>query len=257
MFEEIITVTFLIFPVTWFIGYFVHIFIARKGVNKELGYFSPIVNALTFIGVVVHEVSHRITCIIVGMPARGFSVSLRDRFGRVNPHGHVIPDRLYQSTFLQGLLVSIAPLLIGTWLVYFSLMVAFSPLFEPIYRIIAVVFCISVLLAITPSQSDIRLIGTIYLNDPEYSLYQIFLVALSFLALWVSVEILHWYFPLEYLYYFFLIVCYYAFKYLFKGIRLVYSKITIKKEKYKPKRFRHFARRRFRPRRIRREEGRR
>ncbi|KKM17731.1 hypothetical protein LCGC14_1672800 [marine sediment metagenome] len=254
MFEEIIRVTILIFPLMGVIGYFVHIFISKKAFNKELGYFSPIINILAFIGVAVHEFSHQITCIIVGMPTKGFSVAFRDRFGRVNPHGHVIPDRLYQSTLMQILLVSLAPLLIGTWLVYFSLMVAFSPLFEPIYRIVAVVFCISVILAITPSTPDIRLIGTVYKNDPEYSLYQIFLVALFFLALWASVDILHWYFPLEYLYYFFLILCYYAFKYIFKGIRLVYSKITIKKEKYKPKRFRRFARRRFRPRRIRFEE---
>ena len=254
MFEEIMRVTFLIFPLMWVIGYFVHIFISKKAFNKELGYFSPIINILAFIGVAVHEFSHQITCIIVGMPTKGFSVAFRDMFGRVNPHGHVIPDQPYQSTLIQILLVSLAPLLIGTWLVYFSLMVAFSPLFEPIYRIVAVVFCISVILAITPSTPDILLIGSAYKNDPEYSLYQIFLIALSFLALWASVDILHWYFPLEYLYYFFLILCYYAFKYIFKGIRLVYSKITIKKEKYKPKRFRRFARRRFRPRRIRFEE---
>ncbi len=221
MFEEIMRVTFLIFPLMWVIGYFVHIFISKKAFNKKFGYFGPIINVLAFIGVAVHEFSHQITCIIVGMPTKGFSVSFRDRFGRVNPHGNVIPDQPYQSTLIQVLLVSLAPLLIGNWLVYFSLIVAFNPLFEPIYRIIAVVFCISIILAITPSTPDIRLIGSAYKNDPEYSLYQIFLIALSFLALWASVDILHWYFPLEYLYYFFLILCYYGFKYVFKGIRLV------------------------------------
>ncbi len=255
MFEEIIAVTFLIFPFTWVIGYIIQILITKKAIRKELGPFSQIVNVLTYIGVFVHEGCHRITCLIVGMPTKGVSVAFRDMFGRVNPHGHVDPDQPYQSTLLQGVLVSLAPMLIGTWMVYFSLMVVFSPLYDPIYRILAVIFCISVLLAITPSSADINFIGTMYQNDPVYSLYQIFLVGLSFFGLWISVEIFHWYFTLEFFYYFILIVSYYMFKYLFKLMKFISSKITRNKEKYRPRRFRRLARRRFRPIRVDYKEG--
>jgi len=166
----------------------------------------------------------------------------------------VTPEQPYQSTLLQGFLVAFAPLLIGTWLVYFSLLVVFSSLFEPIFRIIAGVFCGSVLLAITPSKADLRHARGVYQNDPHYSLYQIFLVALSFFALWGLVEITRWYFPLEFVYYFFLIGFYYVIKYLFIGISLLFKKGTKKRNKYRPKRFKRFACRRFKPKRIKYEE---
>lgn len=254
MFEQILVVTFLIFPFTWFIGYIIEVLIGRKAVEKKLGYFNPIVNILSYIGVFVHELSHRITCFIVRVPARDFTVAFRNRYGEVAPHGHVAPERPYQSTLLQGFLTAFAPLLIGTWLVYFSLLIVFSPLFEPIIRIIAGVFCVSVLLAVAPSNGDLRYASGVYKNDPEYSLYQIFLVALSFFALWELVEITRWYFPLEFVYYFFLIGFYYVIKYLFIGISLLFKKGTKKRNKYRPKRFKSFTRRRFKPKRIKYEE---
>ena len=257
MFEQILIVSFLIFPVTWLIGYFIEILITRKAVFGHLGYFSPIVNALAYIGVFVHEACHKITCIIVRMPSRDFSVSLRNRYGNVDPHGHVVPEQPNQATLLQGVLAAFAPLLIGTWLVYLSLEAVFNPSIEPIYRIIACVFCISVLLAITPSKGDIRFAMGVFNNDPEYSVYQLFLVLLSFLALWWAVETFQLYFTLEYVYYFFLIAFYYGFKFAFLGIGFCFKEATKKRSKYRPKRFRHFARRRFRPRRIRHEEVRR
>ena len=254
MFEQILVVTFLIFPFTWFIGYIIEVHIGRKAIDKKFGYFNPIVNILTFIGVFVHELSHRLTSFIVRMPARDFTVAFRNRFGEVNPHGHVTPDRPYQCTLLQGILVSIAPVLIGTWIIYFSLMVVFSPLIEPIYRIAAGVFCVSVLLAIAPSSADIRYAYGVFQNDPEHSIYQLFLVGLSFLGLWWLLDFTRWYFPLEFVYYFFLIAFYYEFKYLFIGISLCFKRVTKKQDKYRPKRFKRFARRRFKPKRIRYEE---
>jgi len=106
--------------------------------GRDTGPFITIVNILAFVGVFLHEVSHVILCVFSGMPVNHFSVRLRgEESGRVNPHGAVGVRRPNQKTFLQAVLAGLGPVLVGAWIVYFSLQVALNSLIDPLIRIFA------------------------------------------------------------------------------------------------------------------------
>lgn len=228
------------FPFVLVIGYFFS-YLLR---GRDIGFFTAIVNILTFIGVFFHEISHYAFCLITRVPAGKISVKLRYA-GYVNPHGSITPDKPYQLTFLQSMLVGLGPVLIGTWIIYFSLKVALSSLFDPLYRIIAGLLVVAVLLASTPSAQDFHMMKEGFNNDPKHSFYQIILLLLSLLLAWGIVILLSWQ-TIEFLYYITIIIWYFILKYSFIGIRGGFDKIRTRfgKEQYET-RFRRFSRRRY------------
>lgn len=245
MFGGVLLISLSVFPFVYLLGYASHKFLY----SKDLGSIgNTFINILFFVGVIVHELSHRTMCAITGVPAYNTRVKYRSEIsGEASPHGSVSPRQRFQMSFLQAVLVCFAPLFIGAWIIYFLLQVAFSTSFDPLVRIIAAFCSISILLTSSPSRGDLSFIKLGYQNDPQHSQYQIFLVILSFMIVWVIVGIYNVILPYEFFYYFIIIFCYIILKYSLISIRILANKIRYRKGKIPSKIKRRLIRRRFRP----------
>ena len=241
MAEDLFILSLSVFPVVLAVGYIFECLVR----GKDLGPFTSLISILMFIGVFFHEISHYLFCFITRVPTKGLHIRLRYK-GYINPHGEVIPEYPYQITFLKAMLISLGPLLIGTWVAYFSLNMALSSLFDPIARIIAALIVVSVLLASTPSPADFHMIKFGFSNDPKHSWYQLILLSLSILSAWGAVTLFNWVFPIEFIYYFVIVGFYFFLKFSFIGIRWGFNKIRTRFEKEQNRsRFKRFSRRRY------------
>ena len=243
-----IFIILLIFPI--FLG--VSYIITRFLLNIDYGPFSKVLLALRFIGVAVHELSHFIMCIIVGIRPKGINIRLRSRWtGRVNPNGEVRPD-WHNCTFLQSMFISLAPLIFSTWLFFWSLSFVFTAdQIHPLIRIIAGFFCVSLFLGATPSKPDFQIIGYWFKKDPKYSLYQLGLLVLSGFFVWGIVVYYSIVIPLDIIYYILVGVGYYIVKYSFRAVGWALFKVA---SFHNPQRstsprikYGRFMRRRFKP----------
>jgi hypothetical protein len=246
MFGALLLVALLILPFIYLLGFLIEKYFTSRDFGR-IG--NTIINFLLFFGVIVHEISHRIICAITGVPAYNTRVKYRsEKSGIANPHGSVSLKQIYRMTFLQGFLVCFAPLLVGTWVIYFLLQIALYSVFHPIFRIIAVLCSISVLITLSPSRADLSFIKLSYQNDPYHSIYQISLIVLSFLIVWVFVVIYKLVLPIEFLYYFIIIACYICLKYSFIFLRIMIKKIKSRKGNVPSKiNTSRLIRRRFKP----------
>jgi len=243
MFGLILLIGLAILPVIYLIGYTSY----RLLYVKDLGSFgNTFKHLLFFVGVIVHELSHRIICLITGVPAYNMRVKYRaENSSSAAPHGSVSLRQPFQISFTQAFLISFAPLLIGTWIIYFLLQVVLSTSFNPIFRIIAVFCILSILLTISPSKTDLAGIKQGYQNDPQHGQYQIFLITLSFLISWALVGWFNIIFPYEFFYYFIIILSYFFLKYYFLSIRILINKIRYRNGEIPAKVKRRLVRRRF------------
>jgi hypothetical protein len=246
MFGFVFLITFAIFPVIYLIGYASFKLLYVKDLGSIGNTFKHL---LFFLGVIVHELSHRVTCFITGVPAYNMRVKYRaDNSSRAAPHGSVSLNQPFQITFTQALLISFSPLLIGTWIIYFLLQVVLSNSISLVFRVIAVFCILSILLTLSPSQSDLAGIKRGYQNDPQHGQYQIFLIILSFLISWAIVEIYDIIFPYEFFYYFLIIFCYIFLKYSFISSRVLLNKIKSRNGRIPSNvKRRKLIRRRFKP----------
>ena len=245
MFGQVLLVSLFIFPFMYVFG----LIVERALFSRDMGKAGNTVkNLLFFVGVIVHEASHRSMCAMVGVPAHEFSVKYRSKYGDASPSGSINPRNPYQITLLQGFLVSFAPLLIGVWIIYFLLKVAFNPFFDPVIRVIAGICCFSVFITISPSQADLSMVKFTLQNDPSRGFYQIFLVGLSFLISWMLVGIYNIILPIEFLYYFIIIGFYIGLKYSFIGLRWCINKLRFRKGvPHSAAGYRRYARRHYKP----------
>ena len=220
-----------------------------QSVLKEhiLGPFYPIILRLAFIGVIVHELSHYIMYLVVGIKPCGISVRWRDGRGERSPSGSVVSK---PRSFLQTFLIVFAPLYIGTWLIFLCLEVVFSAFFHPLIRFGFAFFGLSILFAANPSSPDFRNLPWAFKQDIMHSLYQILLVTLSVLILWGFLVISRIYFTLDFYYYLAIAGIYFVLKYSVIGIHVFNQKIRsrhFKKVRQIP--YKRFIRKRYKPRR--------
>ena len=213
--------------------------------RKNLGPFKPIINFLRFIGVFIHELSHFLMCLLVGVRPTGFHVKLRSpRTGRVAPNGYVSTDPRNRS-FLQAALIALAPLVIATWLLFWCLTLAFTETLDLLLRIIAGFLCISLLLGGAPSGPDFKYINYWFKRDPKYFIYQIFLVSLSGIIVWLMLSFYEVVLPLDILFFGLVGICYYPLKYFFSSInRLIHS---IQFNRHSTINYKKYTQRRFKP----------
>ncbi|MHA1987212.1 MAG: hypothetical protein ACW98D_11275 [Promethearchaeota archaeon] len=243
MVGDLFIVSLVVFPVVLFLGYILENLVIRR----DLGPFNFIINVFSFVGVLFHELSHYALCLMTGVPAGRMIVRFRSGYtGEVAPGGAVELKKPHQATFLQSILISLGPVLIGTWIIYFSLIIALSSFFHPVYRIFAGFLAFAILLASTPSAHDFRMMRLGLDNDPRHSLYQLFLLTISILMSWGVVILLKISFPIEFFNYFIIIAWYVVLKYSFIGIRWGITKILKRFGKEQDRTgFKRFSRRKY------------
>jgi len=245
MFGQVLLISLAIFPFMYFLGFIVEMALFSRDMGRA---GNTIKNLVFFVGVIVHEASHYSMSALVGVPAHEFSVKYRSKYGDASPSGSIRPKNPYQITLLQGFLVSFAPLLIGVWIIYYLLMVAFNPFFDPVIRVIAGICCFSVFITISPSRGDLSMVKFSLQNDPTHGCYQLFLVGLSFLFSLLVVGIYNIIFPVEFLYYFIIIGFYLGLKYSFIMIRWAVNKLRFRSDvPHSAAGYRRYARRRYKP----------
>ena len=211
-------------------------------------------NILAFIGVFIHEVAHYTIGSLFGVKKSNIRVKYRSGVtNRVAPHGSVTTPEFGRYSFLQTFVSSFAPLFVSTFLFLFCLDIILHIQTELWIKIVALVFSISLFIGSGPSGQDVRLVGVMFNRSPRYSLYQIFLVLLSGLFVWVFIDLYFITLPFEVLYYIeyfiFVALFYYCLKGIFWGfgkiiktISGVYGKSTILSPKYltRKRRFKEF-----------------
>ena len=188
--------------------------------------YKTTVNLLRFVGVAVHEVAHYTLATIFGTKPGKVRIKYRSEITTsVDPHGSMANKEFYRHSLLQTFTIGFAPLLVSTFLFMFCLDLIFTLQTELWVKVAAAVFGGSLLLGLVPSGQDIRLIGKTFQRDPRYSLYQILLLVLAGVFVWLFVDLYFFVLPFEVLYY----IAYFAvltgFYFALKGVLLIFGKI--------------------------------
>ena len=182
----------------------------------------PILMRLGYIGVVVHEISHYSMCLAVGVRPEHLEIKWRHEIsGERSPHGSVKPGR--KVSFLQGFIVAYAPLYISTWFIMLTFTIFPNSSFNPIVRVIAFLFCISLFIGAAPSTPDFNYMLNAFKLDTTHTFYQIFLVCLSGIILWGVLIYTQVIFPLDVLYYLAIAGLYLFLKFSLIGIHRLMS----------------------------------
>lgn len=216
--------------------------------SDKAGPFKSVALRLCFIGVIFHEISHYIMSLVVGRIPDHFEVKWRNEKSRSrSPHGSIELDK--PPSFLQALVIALGPLYISTWLIFLLLyQVIMISIFDPIIKTIAIFFCLSLLLTASPSTGDMQYISYSFRNAPANSWYQVFLVALSILVLWLFLAFTQITFFLDVFYYFVITGIYLFLKFSFFGIRKLIIKINSRNfTKPSKVRFKRFSRQHYKP----------
>jgi len=221
--------------------------VVRNLLSKEnSGNFYPIILRLNFIGVVVHEFCHYIMNLAVGIKPVRIEIKWREPQNRTrNPHGVVYSK---PRSFLQAFIICLAPLYICTWLIFLSLNIMISSNFNPIIRIIAGFFCISLFLGAAPSTTDFNNIPRAFRDDLSHSFYQILLICVSGIFLWMTLILIQVNFILDVFYYLSIIGIYLILKFSLIGISRLTQRLHFNNFKRTPKlKFKKLTRRYYKP----------
>lgn len=234
----------IFFPIILTLSYITTRFLLRI----DFGPFSKFFWGLRFFGVIIHELSHFIMCLIVGLRPVDFKVRLRSKnTGKIDPNGSVSFEG-HNGTFLQVALVSLAPLFFSTWLFFLFLWIALFGQIDPFWRILAAFLCFSIFFGATPSKPDLENIGRWFKKDPKYSLYQIFLLLSSGICVWAILTFYNITLIIDILYYLLVGIGYYMVKYLLQGFNWISNKILNgSKSVNPPMNYNRFKRSKFKP----------
>lgn len=218
--------------------------ISSKSKDK-LGSWYFILLRLRYVGVAVHEISHYTMSLVVGKVPKSIEIKWRDKAGFRNPHGSVYNT---PPSFLQAFVISLAPLYISTWFIFLSFHVMIGSEFNPWLRFIAGFFCISLFLGAAPSFGDYRYLISRFKDAPLNSLYQIFLIFISCLFLWIIIFTTHVIFFLDVFYYLAIAGLYLTLKFSILGIVSVVN-MFLSRDYKKPKKVKmnQFTRKQYKP----------
>ena len=189
-----------------------------------------LVRLMAMIGVILHELCHLLMCVITNSPVDEVKllerVKIADQKGhkRYEYGGRVMLRGDKELTFLQAMLIGLAPLMISFWIFFFLLdFLLITPEISIIIFFLIIILMVSIVLAAAPSAIDILNIPASFQQNPDYSLYQIGLFILSILSVWgisffISFFIFH-----EIIYYVLIGICYCGYKHGIKGIRTLFQ----------------------------------
>lgn len=207
-----------------------------------------IVRALAVGGIVIHELTHVLMCLITN--TRIDSVNLlqrnksQDEKSKLNHHGRVVIGDFSQLSFLQAVLIGLAPLYISFWLFFFLWDQIKSTNIDVTLFFIYLFLMVSIALNAAPSLADFGAIPKAFGNDPSYSFYQMFLLFLSAISVWfitTQYQLTQYH---EIVTYFFIFLTYFACKYSLRGINSLYHRFFNKNHPRTKLQYRRFTRRR-------------
>jgi len=212
--------------------------------------FSNIVQALAMVGIVIHEICHWVMCIITRSPIEKVTLIKKLDFKeeqRLGYYGEVQVQE-HRISFLQAVLIGLAPLYLSFWLFFFLLEILVYSQVDVVVFFICIFVMISISLSAAPSFADFLMIPKAFLNNFNHSIYQVLLIVLSFLFTFTILTV----FDLQNFHEFFvyLIVTgfYFGFKYGFRiTVNLLYKNRLIAKSLSNRNNFKRYSRRRHNP----------
>ena len=187
---------------------------------------NKLVFGLAMIGIVIHELCHFLMCVITNAPIKSVKLLQRIKFygeqgKKYGYRGSVTINTDKKLTFLQAFFIGFAPLIFSFWLFFFLLDLLFTAELDAYIAIILIFIMVSIVLATAPSAADIINIPKVFREDPKYSYYQIFLLSISIISVWILCILFQVTFFHEILNYLLIMVFYYGFKYVFWGINKI------------------------------------
>jgi len=195
---------------------------------------NKIFRALALVGIVIHELCHLLMCVITNASVKNVKILERirtepgnDKFdykfgGRVEIGG----DK--KLTFLQALLIGLAPLMISFWLFFFLWNLLLTSIGDIVVFFLVIFVMVSIVLSAAPSAADLACIPRAFQEDPRYSAYQIFLLIASIALVWTITVVYQLVFFHEIVTYVSIMIAYYGIKYALKGTSLIVHRIFSK-----------------------------
>jgi len=216
---------------------------------------NKLVKGLAIIGIVIHELCHIVICIITNTKIHSVSIIKKVHEPDVKHHpgygGRVTIGKSETLSFLQSLLIALSPIYLSFWLFFFLLEQLLYANLDVLVFFLIVFIMISIILGASPSIADLSNIPKAFNRDPSYSMYQIFLLFLSGVTLWLIMTLYNIYDIHELFYYVLVFVGYYGFKYGLRGLNEMYYSLSKSPKKLKS---RSLTRRRLKPRKPRKIE---
>ena len=177
------------------------------------------------VGIVIHELAHALMCILTNTHIRSIKIVERadpeSKFG-LKYGGRVDLKDYVKLTFLQALLIGLAPLYISFWLFFFLWEQIKNPSLDVVVFYIYLFVMVSLVLSAAPSFADVLAVFGAFHFDWRYSLYQIGLVLLSVGTVWLiftyyQIQVFH-----EIVTYVSIFAGYYGYKTGAKGLKVIY-----------------------------------
>jgi len=199
--------------------------------------FKKIIVGLMVVGIVIHELFHILMCLITNTPVE--SVKLLEKikteegpgYKEYEFNGSVTIKKDKGMSFLQAILVGVAPLFFSFWLFVLLLDNVIHPtndltFFTCLFIIISIIF------SAAPSSEDLKCIPEAFSENVGYSMYQILLLMLSVLLVWLIIPVLKQPYLHEIIIYLLIGIFYYIWKYGIKVVSFLY-RFAIPNKKFK------------------------
>jgi len=221
------------------------IILSRVLRGSYLGPFTIIINILAFFGVIAHEVSHFIACMICRVPISDFRVIYRHD-GRPNPHGYIRFRPLVKLSFAKAFFIGFAPLLCMSWMFFYFFSYLFDPTIPDIIKVLAVLICMSLLLGVHPSSADVNQLKYAYNNDKSLAVFQITglivsVMITSFCIVFFNITLLH-----EFMFFVLVIICYAGIKYTVRLVKVISNRNHDRKIYFSPN-LKQYKKRKIKP----------
>lgn len=124
----------------------------------------------------IHELSHYLICLLTHVPVERARI-FPDKDDKGNLKGSIKPAQ--PPNFLQSLLISFAPLIVGTYIIALIIHYVASPDVNYTIAAILIYVAISILTQISPSGSDIRYIFASLKMYRKYALMQTIILSIA------------------------------------------------------------------------------